>query len=333
MKNLTKINKREKFFLVTNAFIAGTGTAAGFAFPSLSFLAALLKFTGAALVSLSIVGIVAFSILAALVGLYFFIKTFSNTQNLIEKAKNTQKAFQKTLVESIILKEKAKTSLEDMSLPPLSVKESPEFTPLLKFINQKFLEFINKQGCNNQSLNLTLINAFKSDMENTFNSDENLKNIYQCYERSIFQLSQDKLAAYDSPKLLGGVNSFVGYGSILGPCSGLIGAITGIGVIGGISTIAWPILLSLILTTLLLSCLTAYAVYYLDNHSTKRQRLLMVIEKETKNLTDANQNLFLSFNNPHTIDSNQISPTIFSAPAEEPKDTKMEEQQKSFSLT
>ena len=67
-----KIDWVEKLFLIFNALIAGLGTAAGFAFPSLAFLAALFNVTGGALIILSVIGVIAFVVVALGVGFYFF---------------------------------------------------------------------------------------------------------------------------------------------------------------------------------------------------------------------------------------------------------------------
>jgi len=104
-----KIDWVEKLFLIFNALIAGLGTAAGFAFPSLAFLAALFNVTGGALIILSVIGVIAFVVVALGVGFYFFHESNKNTTALINQIEAKQESMLDALISYILIKKNIKT--------------------------------------------------------------------------------------------------------------------------------------------------------------------------------------------------------------------------------
>ena len=80
-KNLIRVNKLEIGFSLLNGFLGGAGTAAGFVFSLLATLTVLLGLSGTLLIGISIGAVVLFSVLALLVGAYFFKKSLNAGRN------------------------------------------------------------------------------------------------------------------------------------------------------------------------------------------------------------------------------------------------------------
>jgi|GEM_PF-4611092 len=260
-----QINKLETFSLIFNALMGGLGTGAGFAFPSLAFLAALFGLTGSALIFISIVGIVVFGIIA-LSSIYFFCRTFSNTRNFVNKIEEKQDALLNALIQYAAL-----TKNENISNEKNSILQ--KIYPMLD----------NDEYANN-------LEKIKTTLKKEFPSIE----AFTSTLASTVKLPEDDYNPISSPGLYTSVNLFITYGCILGPCSGLIGAITGIGIIGGISAIAPPILAAIILTTIALTVLAACFTYYSENRNVKRSSIITQMEYQTDHFERATKNILFS---------------------------------------
>lgn len=249
-----RIKNTEKLFLILNACLSGLGTAAGFAFPSLTFLAALLNVTGAALLFLSIGGIVVFGILALLVGFYFFYTVFKTTQETIKTLEDTQERMLDVLINYASYPNK---------------NEINSFIPInthIQSIIDDVRDILNSNKC---GINTT------TTIKEILRKNERLKRNLKLHKQSLIQQFKNKSSFFlDSPTLHGSVNSFIGYGSILGPCAGIIGTISGVGMIGGITAIAPPVLISVICVTVALAFLAAYLTYYADSRNAERSFII-----------------------------------------------------------
>src|SRR5262249_4033758 len=87
------------------------------------------------------------------------------------------------------------------------------------------------------------------------------------------------------------INSFIGYGSILGPCAGLVGAITGMGFISGLSTVALPLLITMVMATILLTILTVCLVYYSEIRNMQRSSIVSGLDEWIDSINGAGRKL------------------------------------------
>lgn len=264
-----KIKKLEKLFLVLNACLAGLGTAAGFAFPSLAFLVALFGATGAALLSLSIGGIVVFSILALLIGSYFFYTTFKNSQEIANKVKDKQEMMLDVLIDYVLYQKKN----GEHTCNTMNAKKYSDIQAIIKDIHKISSDL--STNINEKSRIMTIKEILKKK--------QSFKKNLKSYQQSLIQQFKNKPSFFlDSPTLRGSASLFMGYGSILGPSGGVIGVISGIGIISGMSAIASPILIAIVFISIALALLTAYLTYYSESRNAER----FFIINETDNLID-----------------------------------------------